>query len=58
VKYGSSWEEASNTIDQAEVRTRVIERKLNKVQELPQTDSAKLMDPAANDDDETVDVDS
>ncbi len=50
-------QEASNTIDQAEVRTRVIERKLSKVQELPQTDSAKL-DPAANDDDELSDDDN
>ena len=48
-------QEASNTIDQAEVRTRVIERKLSKVQELPQTDSAKLMEPAAIDDDDLVD---
>ena len=51
-------QEASNTIDQAEVRTRVIERKLSKVQELPQTDSAKLIDPAANDDDELSDDDN
>ena len=51
-------QEASNTIDQAEVRTRVIERKLSKVQELPQTDSAKLMEPAANDDEDRVDDDS
>ncbi|MGD2186027.1 MAG: DNA recombination protein RmuC [Desulfobacterales bacterium] len=50
--------EASNTIEQAEVRSRVIERKLSKVQELPQTDSAKLIESEANDDDETVDVDS
>ena len=50
-------QEASNTIGQAEVRTRVIERKLSKVQELPQTDSAKRIEPAANDDD-TVDEDS
>jgi len=45
-------QEASNTIDQAEVRTRVISRKLSKVQELPRSDSAKLMEPAANDADE------
>jgi DNA recombination protein RmuC len=51
-------QEASNTIDQAEVRTRVIGRKLSKVQELPQTDSAKLIDPAANDDDELSDDDN
>ena len=48
-------QEASNTIGQAEVRTRVIARKLSKVQELPQTDSAKRIEPAANDDDELVD---
>ena len=30
--------EASNTIDQAEVRTRAIERKLRKVEEVPQTE--------------------
>jgi len=35
--------EASNTIDQAEVRTRAIERKLTKVQEIPTEDSAKLI---------------
>ena len=48
-------QEASNTIDKAEIRTRVIERKLSKVQELPQTDSAKPMEPAAIDDDNLVD---
>jgi DNA recombination protein RmuC len=51
-------QEASNTIGQAEVRTRVIERKLEKVQELPQTDSAKLMDPAAIEDEDLVDEDN
>lgn len=51
-------QEASNTIDQAEVRTRVIERKLNKVQELPQTDSGKLMDPIAIEDEDLVDEDT
>jgi DNA recombination protein RmuC len=50
-------QEASNTIDQAEVRTRVISRKLSKVQELPQIDSSKLIEPAAGDDD-LVDDDS
>ncbi len=40
-------QEASNTIDKAEVRTRVIERKLGKVQELPPTDSVKLLEPAS-----------
>lgn len=48
-------QEASNTIDQAEVRTRAISRKLSKVQELPLADSAKLIEPAANDDDDLVD---
>ena len=47
-------QEASNTIDQAEVRTRVISRKLSKVQELPQTDSTKLMEPDAIDDDDLI----
>ena len=51
-------QEASNTIDKAEVRTRVISRKLSKVQELPLTDSAKLIEPAANDDDEPSDEDN
>ena len=44
-------QEASNTIDQAETRTRVITRKLSKVQELPQAESAKRIELAANDDD-------
>jgi DNA recombination protein RmuC len=48
-------QEASNTIDKAEVRTRVISRKLSKVQELPLTDSAKLIESAAGDDDEESD---
>jgi DNA recombination protein RmuC len=48
-------QEASNTIDQAEVRTRVISRKLSKVQELPLGDSSKLIEPAANDDDDLMD---
>ena len=51
-------QEASNTIDKAEVRTRVISRKLSKVQELPLADSAKLIEPAANDDDEPSDEDN
>jgi DNA recombination protein RmuC len=36
-------QEASNTIDKAEVRTRAIERKLRKVQEVPDTDAVKLI---------------
>ncbi len=51
-------QEASNTIDQAEVRTRVITRKLDKVQELPQSDSAKLMEPVSIDEDENVEGES
>ena len=51
-------QEASNTIDQAEVRTRVISRKLSKVQELPSADSAKLIEPVTIDDDEDNDTDS
>jgi len=40
------------------VRTRVITRKLSKVQELPDSDSAKLMEPATIDDDESVEGES
>jgi DNA recombination protein RmuC len=40
--------EASNTIDQAEVRTRAIERKLKKVQEIPMDDTAKLIEEEEN----------
>lgn len=36
--------EASNTIDQAEVRTRAIERTLKKVQEVPAADTVELID--------------
>ena len=36
--------EASNTIGQAEVRTRAIERKLRKVEEVPLQDEARLID--------------
>jgi DNA recombination protein RmuC len=35
-------QEASNTIDKAEVRSRAIERKLKKVQEVPQSEDATL----------------
>ncbi len=51
-------QEASNTIDQAQVRTRVITRKLSKVQELPPADSVNLVETATNDDDEAADGDS
>ncbi len=37
-------QEASNTIDKAEVRTRAIERKLRKVQEVPQPDAVDLIE--------------
>ena len=37
-------QEASNTIDQAEVRTRAIERKLEKVQEIPVEDPDALIE--------------
>jgi DNA recombination protein RmuC len=37
-------QEASNTIDQAEVRTRAIERKLRKVQEVPQPEAMDLVE--------------
>ena len=36
--------EASHTINQAEVRTRAIERKLRKVQEVPQPGAPELID--------------
>lgn len=42
--------EASNTIDQAEVRSRAIERKLTKVQEIPMEDSVKLIADEENSD--------
>jgi DNA recombination protein RmuC len=37
-------QEASNTIDRAEVRTRAIERKLRQVQEIPQNDQPELFE--------------
>ena len=37
-------QEASNTIDKAEVRTRVIARKLEKVQEVPHPEAAELLE--------------
>ena len=37
-------QEASNTIDRAEVRTRAIERKLREVQEIPVDDSVELLE--------------
>ena len=37
-------QEASNTINKAEVRTRAIERKLREVQEIPQDDQPELLE--------------
>jgi DNA recombination protein RmuC len=37
-------QEASNTIDQAEVRTRAIEKKLKKVQEMPVAESVETIE--------------
>jgi DNA recombination protein RmuC len=45
-------QEASNTIDQAEVRTRAIERNLRKVQEVPATDTVELIEEDPGEDDE------
>jgi DNA recombination protein RmuC len=42
-------QEASNTIDQAEVRTRVIERKLEKVQILPEGDAPGIIEANTKD---------
>ena len=42
--------EASNTIDQAEVRTRAIERKLRKVEEVPLSDSPGLIEENRDED--------
>jgi DNA recombination protein RmuC len=44
-------QEASNTIDKAEVRTRAIERKLRKVQEVPQSDEAPLIEGSQEEED-------
>jgi len=37
-------QEASNTIDSAATRSRVIERKLKSVQEIPTTEAARMLD--------------
>jgi DNA recombination protein RmuC len=57
--------EASGTIEQAKTRTRVMERKLKDVQELPPEDSARLLGPmdavateAAAEDDHPLDLPS
>ena len=46
-------QEASNTIDKAEVRTRSIERKLRKVQEVPQADTIPSLEEAQREEKET-----
>jgi DNA recombination protein RmuC len=43
-------QEASNVIDQASTRSRAIERRLKNVQELPKTDSMKLIDEVTDKD--------
>lgn len=43
VKTKKKLQEASNSIDKAEVRTRVIERKLGKVQQVPQAETVQLI---------------
>ncbi|MEW6674306.1 MAG: DNA recombination protein RmuC [Thermodesulfobacteriota bacterium] len=43
-------QQASKTIEQAEVRTRAIERKLKKVQEVPLADDTLLIEEDANED--------
>ena len=43
VKTKKKLQEASNTINQAEVRTRAIERKLGRVQELPASEAAEVI---------------
>ncbi|UCH22586.1 MAG: DNA recombination protein RmuC [Deltaproteobacteria bacterium] len=42
-------QEASNTIDKAEVRTRAIERKLRKVQQVPKSDAVELIEEDESD---------
>ena len=41
--------EASNVVEQAEVRSRVIERKLKSVQQLPKDQSIQLLGESEND---------
>lgn len=42
-------QEASNTIDKAGVRSRVIERKLRTVQELPKEEAIELLGDSIDD---------
>ena len=46
-------QEASNTIDKAEVRTRAIERRLRKVQEVPQAESMDLVEEGGTEQEES-----
>jgi len=46
-------QEASNTIDRAEVRTRAIQRKLRKVQEIPRGDTVELTEGASQSQEES-----
>jgi DNA recombination protein RmuC len=48
-------QEASNTIDKAEVRTRAIERKLKKVQEVPPSDAVPLVEGSQEEEKEVED---
>jgi DNA recombination protein RmuC len=45
-------QEASNTIDRAEVRTRAIERKLREVQEVPSAEAVEILENPAGGNDE------
>lgn len=47
-------QEATNTIDQAGVRSRAIERQLKKVQELPNSEKQKLIEAEINE--ESIDI--
>ena len=47
-------DEAANTIESAEVRTRAMTRKLRGVEALPEADAQKLLDIAANDPEDEV----
>ncbi|MGE5560557.1 MAG: DNA recombination protein RmuC [Chloroflexota bacterium] len=50
-------QEATNTMDQASVRTRAISRRLRDVQELPAGDAARLLGPTDNEAEPPVDDD-
>jgi DNA recombination protein RmuC len=50
-KTSKKLQEASNTIDTAAVRSRVIERKLRDVQALPSSDATRLLEPGTEEPD-------